>query len=72
MQLADADEEIKALHASVDEEQAVTRGVLEEAQKRGVLIDELKRELSAALAEAEVTRHDYAEYCSLDLAFHTT
>lgn len=61
VQLLVADDKIKAVHDTVDEEQAVTRGVLKEAQQRGVLIDELKRDLAAAAAEAEVHQHDYAE-----------
>ena len=60
-QLRTAKERIQAIHNSVDEEQAVTRGVLQEAQQRGVLIDQLKRDLAAATAEAEVHDHDHAE-----------
>ena len=61
LQLRNAQARIQAIHSTVDEEQAVTRGVLQEAQQRGVLIDELKRDLASASAENEVHRQDYEQ-----------
>ena len=46
----------------MDEEQAVIRGVLEEAQGRGVLVDQLQRDLDAALAEVEVHGQLHTEH----------
>lgn len=66
LQLRAAQAKIQAIHSTVDEEQAVTRGVLQEAQQRGVLIDQLKRDLAAATAENEVHRHDYEQWVSRD------
>ena len=61
LQLRAAQNKIEAIHSTVDEEQAVTRGVLQEAQQRGVLIDQLKRDLEAATAENDVHRQDYEQ-----------
>lgn len=47
---------------AVEDEQAVTRGVLTEAQSRGLLADELRRELAAALAEADHYQQQHAEH----------
>ena len=61
MQRREAEEEIERLHVSVDEEQAVTRGVLQESQHRATIIDELKRDLAATAAEVEVHRQEQIE-----------
>lgn len=61
-ELAAAEEKLAAALSSVDEEQAVTRGVLQEAQGRGLLVDQLQRELAAAMAEVEVHEQQHAEH----------
>ena len=61
-ELAAARQKVATALSSVDEEQAVTRGVLMEAQGRGVLVDQLRRELDAALAEVEVHKQLHTEH----------
>lgn len=59
---ADIKQKLSLALSSVDEEQAVTRGVLQEAQGRGVLLDEVKRELAAALAEVDHYAQQQSEH----------
>jgi len=66
MQLSEKNQELEELQRQleaarnlVEEEQAVTRGVLQEAEKRGTLVDQLTRELDAAIAEAEVHQQEH-------------
>ena len=61
-QLAETNQKLAIALSSVDEEQAVTRGVLEEAQRRGLLADQLQRELDAVLAEMHHYEHQHAEH----------
>lgn len=60
--LAESKQKLGLALGAVEEEQAVARGVLTEAQLRGLLADELRRELAAALAEADHYQHQFAEH----------
>lgn len=68
-QLSETNQKLVLALSSVDEEQAVTRGVLEEAQSRGLLVDQLRRELAAAHAEIDHYEHQN-EKCDLYSAVH--
>lgn len=45
----------------MEEEQAVTRGVLEECQTRATLIDQLERDLAATTAETDVYHQEHKQ-----------